>query len=522
MPRTASRRSWLPLLLSLLTLAIGSGPATADGPATSTGPDPAYWRLDDVHAQVDAWQQQYPDLIHRTTLGSSGLGEGILLVRVSDNAAVSEPEPAVFFHGALHANECNGTGAVMHQIAALLAGYGHDPAVTARVDGLELWFAPILNPDGHRYVFGGHPHWADWRKTLRDNNDNGTVDFPDDGVDINRNWDWNWHEYDNDDPSSQKYKGPYPWSEPETVAAREFIATERPVVVVDYHSPVTITWHNYVFYPWVSQSGLPCPDYDIARDIADDWAAATRTLDGGSFHSIYAYDTLPKEQCWSYGKTGTLAFLMEIADQCWFTGAAVDTIAVRVARGSTALVDRVLAGPGIRGTVTHGITGEPMLAEVRILELHHDAIGPRYTEVEHGQFYRLTESGDYTVEVSLRDFESQTMPVTVGASGWAEVDVVLMPVATAAADVLVDADWLRIGGTVRGDRQVWLSLPAGLPAARVDLLDLRGRRVAVLGDGLVAGRPHGLRLPAGLADGVYLVQARSGGQRQVARLVYLD
>ena len=59
----------------------------------------------------------------------------------------------------------------MMQIAGLLAGYGVDPVVTERVDGLEIWFAPVRNPDGHRYVFGDNPSAIDWRKTLRDNND---------------------------------------------------------------------------------------------------------------------------------------------------------------------------------------------------------------------------------------------------------------------------------------------------------------------------------------------------------------
>jgi len=163
-----------------------------------------------------------------------------------------------------------------------------------------------------------------------------------------------------------------------------------------------------------------------------------------------------------------------------------------------------------------------MVAEVRILELHADAIGPRYTEAAHGQYYRPTRPGNYTVEVSLRDYETQTITATVNGTGWTVVDASLAPVVTAAADVLVSAPWLRIGDTVRGGRAVRLSLPAGSPPARVDLFDPRGRRVAVLGDGLMAERTHVMRLPSGLADGVYLVRANSGGRQQVARLVFLN
>ena len=87
------------------------------------------------------------------------------------------------------------------------------------------------------------------------------------------------------------------------------------------------------------------------------WADATETVFGSHFNVIYAYDTLPKEQCWVYGNTGILAFLMEIGDHCWYTGADVDTIGARVARGGAALLDRALHGPGVMGTVTDELTG---------------------------------------------------------------------------------------------------------------------------------------------------------------------
>jgi len=521
-------RSLLPVL-ALLLLAGSAWPT----PATAQ-PDPAYWRLDQIEAQLAAWQAEHPDLVHLDVIGTSLQGRPIRLVKISDHAAAREAEPRLLFHGAQHANECLGTGAVMRQIAALLAGYGQDPAVTARVDGLELFFVPVVNPDGHAYVFGPNPHWDDWRKTLRDNDGDGQPDFPGDGVDTNRNWDWYWQQYDDGDgPSSQKYKGPYPFSEPEVVALRDWVLDQRPLLVLDYHSPVTISWTNYIFWPWMSQHGHGySPDEPVARDLAEGWGEHTLTLSGGHFNDVFAYDTLPKEQNWIYGNTGILAFVMEIGDHCWYTGADVDTIAARVARGSVWLIDRALGGPGIRGQVTDAMTGAALQAEVQLAQMHQDYVGPRLSDRLSGAYQRLTRPGAFTIHVLCEGYEAATRTVSVGA-GWTVADFALQPLVTGVgdgsgeglsepADRASAAPWLRGDRRVRGGQTVRLALPAGLAAARCDLFDVRGRRLGTLGQGLAPGHEHTLRLPDRLPGGIYLLRTTAGAHRQVARLVCVE
>ncbi|MBD3162650.1 MAG: hypothetical protein GF346_09785 [Candidatus Eisenbacteria bacterium] len=504
----------MPSRLRALCLLLVSG-LLACGPL-SAAPDARYWSLDEILDQIDTWRTQYPDLIHHDELGITTQGEPIPLLRLSDNAATSEAEPRLFIHAAQHANECNGTGAVMKLVDDLLADYGTDPVAKARLDELELYVAPVVNVDGHRYVFDGEPSWEDWRKTLRDNNGNEQVDFPDDGVDTNRNWDWRWEEYPESDPASQKYKGPYPFSEPEVAALRDFVLAERPLIVADLHSPVSITWHNYIFY-----MGMGGPEDEISRDVAEEWADRTRTENGGTYNTIYALDTLPKEQCWIYYRAGILSYLMEISAQCWWTGAMVDTIAHRVARGHLALLDRVRTGPGITGRVTDAATGDPLVAEVRIDELHSPDVGPRLTEARFGQYHRLTDSRDYTVRALCDGYDSQVRTVTVGA-GWAVADFALEPDPAEVQPVEREGDLrLRASNPLRSGESLHLSLPVGAPAAAVDLYDPQGRRVATLGAGLEAGRVHLLPLPARLEAGIYLARARAGSAHHVLRLVLL-
>jgi len=476
--------------------------------ARADQPDDRYWRLDDILAQFASWQLQYPDIFHRETLGLSGEGEPIPMARVSDHASVREPEPLLLIHAAQHANECNGTGAVMKTIEHLLEDYDSDPKVRSWVDGLDLRFVPVANVDGHRYVFSGQPHWMDWRKTLRDNDGDGVADFPGDGVDTNRNWDWFWGDCDDTDPASQQYKGPEPFSESEARALRDFVLEERPLIVVDYHSPVTISWHNTIFYPWVSQHGWgESPDYDVARDLAEEWASMTLDETGQAFDAIWAWDTLPKEQCWVYGHAGILSYVMEISDHCWWSGAAVDTIAARVARGGEVLFDRALSGPGIFGTVVDADSGNPLGAEVRIEQMHGDEVGPRFCEARFGQYYRLTLEGDFTLSVSCPGYEAQQRDVSVG-SAWVQEDFQLVPISTGVSSYGPGGSWSLSPNPARPGEALRMSIPEDARLVDLDLLDVGGRRLARLGRNFPSGAAYGLILPDDLSAGVYLVRAR--------------
>ncbi|MCP4293007.1 MAG: T9SS type A sorting domain-containing protein [bacterium] len=480
-------------------------------------PDPNYWRLDEIQAQFDIWEAEYPDIFHPSVLGQTGNRLEIPMVTICNQEPGSNDDPRMLFHGALHTNEANGTTAIMASLEMLLTGYGVDPKMTARVDSLEVTYVPILNVDSHLYSFSGGVNWFDWRKTMRDNNSNGQPDFPDDGVDLNRNWDWNWDAYENDQPADLKYKGPYPFSEPEIMAVRDWVLRERPVVVVDYHSPVTISWRKYIFWPWMDTAGGGMgPDHNVSDDVAELWAAATIDENGNQYNEIYAYSTLPKEQNWIYANTGILSFIMEISDHCWWSGAMVDTIGTRVARGGNALLDRVVDGPGLRGVVTDASTGEPLVAEVKIDQMHQDTVGPRLTEENHGAYHRLTRSGTYTVTASCDGYESQTQSVSVSNS-WETLDFALeSPLSSVAPGR--DLSWLRTGNS-NGD--VRLEVPAGLPAATVELFDLRGHRVGVLGENMASGQAYDLQFPNRLAGGVYLVRVRAGQQEQTQRVVFV-
>ena len=393
-----------------------------------TGPDPRYPRYEEILDRLDAWESDHPGILRREEIGRTVRGEPIWAVRIAGESGGEEPRPALLFHGAQHANEANGTLAILRLVDNLLDGYGGDPTTTAMVDGLAIWCIPVVNVDGYRHVFSGAEGWADWRKNLRDNDRDGRFDPARDGVDLNRNWDHRWEEYRGQDPSSRMYKGPHPFSEPETVALRDLILRESPLFVVDFHSPGQETLPNMIFWPWHDlEAGRNGPDAPHYRPIAQEMArripteADTATMNG----DWYSYDTLPKEQCWVYARTGACALLVEISSRFWWEGAIVDSIAARVARGSLALLERALDGPGLAGRVTEAETGRPLDAEVVVAEAHDPRIGPRRTDQTHGAYRRLLEPGVYNLTIRAEGRLPVTRAVEVAAAGWTRFDAAL-------------------------------------------------------------------------------------------------
>jgi hypothetical protein len=374
----------------------------------------------------DHWETTYPEIFYRESIGRTRAGEPIWAARISDHAATTEPEPSLLLHAAQHANECNGTNAIIFTIDRLLDRYGKDPAVTALVDGLQIWFVPVVNVDGYRWVFRGMPGWAEWRKTTRDNDHNGLFNPFADGVDTNRNWDYRWAEYDSTHFMSRMYKGPFPFSEPSVIALRDFIIREMPVIVVDYHSPGSRTLPNMIFWPWHDRANRrDGPDAPHYRPIAEEWGRRTPTEVDTVFYNgrWYSYDTLPKEQCWIYANTGICIFLMEISKQFWWEGAIVDSIAARVGRGSFYLMERALRGPGLTGTVVDAESGKPLCAEVQVKEAHDPRIGTRLTEKRFGKYWRLLSPGSYTVTVLCAGYEPVSRRLEISPLGWTPWDL---------------------------------------------------------------------------------------------------
>jgi len=508
----------LVILLCALSAAVGA-------PAAQTRlADPRYHTYDQILAHFEQWSVQYESIFHREIIGYSGLGEPIWAAKISDRAASHEAEARLVFGAAQHSNEANGTGAILYMMQRLLTGYAVSPAYRDLVDNLEIWFVPVVNVDGHRVSFSSSPYWAVWRKTQRDNNGDGQIRYPEDGVDPNRNWDFRWAEYSETNPASTRYKGPYPFSESCIVVLRDLILRERPLFVVDLHSPDDISMANKIWWCWYSLQTGSGPDAGIYAPICQQLAARCMTEVTGVYVNGdgASYDNLPKEQCWVYANTGICTYLYEISSQLWWTGAMVDTVANRAGRGLFYLLERSRSGPGLKGRVSCATTGAPLVAEVRVNQVHDATIGPRMTEEFQGRYWRLLNAGSYTVTASAEDHDPQTLSVYVGASGWTTLNFQLT------------ADPARVEeGSLSGPERLWCDVPLA-PGGRIHLrldreaevsltlIDTTGRCLQQLVRGSMLPGVRSFSLEPQIPSGSYLLRLQAGDERLVKKVVVVD
>ncbi len=58
-------------------------------------PDPNYWRLEDIQAQFDTWEAQYPDIFHQSILGTSGYRLDIPIVCICNQIPGEAEDPRI-------------------------------------------------------------------------------------------------------------------------------------------------------------------------------------------------------------------------------------------------------------------------------------------------------------------------------------------------------------------------------------------------------------------------------------------
>ena len=288
--------------------------------------------LDDMHnlypSLISAKQDASPtnETTYGNTFTNGGVydtwsGQTVYYTRITGNQSSPEgSKPQILFTSMIHARESASLMQNIYFMWYLLENYSVDPAIKNLVDNNELYFIPIVNPDGLLWNEERNPNGGGGqRKNLRPG---GTNNSDRRGVDVNRNFDYFWGadgeaSGSSDVPTgtaSQTYRGPNPFSEPESRILRDFVLQRSFKTCLMHHTAANGIPHPYGGRPTIASgredemhkwhedmtkynryvSGATI--FNPANGIADDWMLGGAP-DGGNItpntNNPFPADTSP-------------------------------------------------------------------------------------------------------------------------------------------------------------------------------------------------------------------------------------
>ncbi len=282
----------------------------------SLGTMGGFLKYEEVMAQLDAMHAAYPHLISPKTPIDSAIvtheGRPIYYLRISDNPLVDEDEPEILFDALHHSREPATVTNQLFFMWWILENYETNPEIRYLVEHTEMYFVPVVNPDGLVRNQTTNPNGGGmWRKNRRNNG--GSY-----GVDLNRNYGFQWGLDDtgsSPNPSSDVYRGPGPFSEPETQAIRKLCNEHAFGIALNYH-----TYGNSIVYPWGYAPSLFTPDSTAFRLIANLLTEENGYLHGTGDQTV-GYFSNGDSDDWMYGeqteKNKILAFTPEAGESFW-------------------------------------------------------------------------------------------------------------------------------------------------------------------------------------------------------------
>ncbi len=287
-----------------------------------------YLTYQELLDELDQMQSLYPNLITQKANIGNFLTEGtpdnsvtpsigsngIQWVKISDNPNTAEAEPQILYTAIHHAREPASLSQLVFYMWYLLENYDSDPEIKSILDNTELYFVPVINPDGYLYNEKTDPNGGGfWRKNRKNSY----------GIDLNRNYDY----YINGDPNngiwgglgasndtnSDVYHGPAPFSEVETQAMKWFVEQHDFIMAFNNH-----TSGDLLLYPFGYIENHPTPDNDLYVGISEELVSQN------GFNNILSsglYPAAGDSDDFMYGTVGThdkvYAFTPEIGPSFW-------------------------------------------------------------------------------------------------------------------------------------------------------------------------------------------------------------
>jgi len=343
----------------------------------------SYPTYENYVTMMNQFAADYPQICRVERIGYSVQGRELLAVKISDNVAVDEIEPDLFYTSTMHGDEVVGYVLMLRLIDYLLTNYATDPQIAKLLDSAEIWINPLANPDGT---------YADGNSTVF-----GATRYNSNSVDLNRNF---------PDPAY----GAHPDREnyqPETSAMMEFAEKHHFVLSANFHGGAEV-----VNYPWETWVRLHADD-SWFQTLAHQYADTAQQFGGTGYFDDSAFDDgITNGYCWYPVHGGRQDFMtyfqncrevtIEISDIKMPAAEALDYFWEANFRSLIHFLENALFG--IHGIVTDPF-GMPLNATITLIG--HDADNSEVvTDPDLGDYYRLCSPGTYRMKIESDGFFS--------------------------------------------------------------------------------------------------------------------
>jgi len=333
----------------------------------------------------------HPVIASLDTFGWSQGGRPLLMMKISTRVAWDEAEPEFCYISTMHGDEPPGTIFLMWFIDSLTDNYGYDSRITRLVDSCEIYIVPLLNPDGYVAM----------RRSLNS------------GMDMNRNY----PVPDGVDGNDGTFN-----TDEETDATFDWLKSRNLSYTINFHTGALLT-----NYPW-DHDVVRTTDDSLYKFIAVNYTSRNSPMyyHGGFLYGITNgfdwYEVDGSLQDWTYWTNGDLHLTIELQQIKTPPYNSLDTLWNHNYDAFCAAIE-VTLNHGVHGIVTDSVTGDPLAAVVRIVEVEKDI----YSDSDNGYYHRILLFGTYNLEFSCPGYYDKSISVLVPDSGLVRADVQLCP-----------------------------------------------------------------------------------------------
>lgn len=250
-----------------------------------------YHTLDGLYKEINNLQKKHSNIMQIKTIGKSVKENPILAIKITSS---KKKVPKILYTAVFHSIELIGAETVLGIIKEITSGYKKDNYITYIVSERELWFVPVVNPDGYKNIVD-RLKISKLASARRNANK----------VDLNRNFSTGyWRKLIN--PLGGLYSGKHPFSEPETKALKSLVEEGNFKGAIAFHS-----YGNIIYFPYF-YSFKKTKDNDLFIEIAKGMRERQKyekySILRGALWGFHFGDFID----WLYKEYKVLAFLFEI------------------------------------------------------------------------------------------------------------------------------------------------------------------------------------------------------------------